>query len=857
MDSDNIVQHIKSLVNFFHLLPDLHKGRTICPIHKDASNKTSFSVRSEDGQWAKCWNQACAFSEGGDIFHFIQIRDNCDFQQSLKTAADLKGIEVKVWEKFSYSQSEKDKMLFMHIAEIGMNTLLSSTEYMKQLTERGITKKNIIEDKIGYIGASGELTYKLGKLGYTYDDMRRIGLMPKNSSSQMFVHRFIFPYWYRKEIVYFIGRINRKMIPEKQDARKYIKLRKTDYNFHVVYGINSLHVHELDRIVITEGPFDYWAGRNLGWKCIAALGGEMSDEQKKFILPLIKKCKEVMICFDYDRAEAGQTAAYKLAKWFRVKGINCRILKLKPPDDYPPDTKSYDLNDAYVAHHAIDIDSAGSFDDEEIENIRDSQSQFTDLEDFLRMVYASSTTVQMEGIKEKLKTIAGIDKSTTNTILKAIKTVPEKIIAERIAKKHKIVFHKSHGFRLYDNGVWKTIADEAIENWIIEECSENVTGNQIKSIKKLIIPSVNISTVGDRNPFDLEKYRRKYIPLKNGFLNMKTWKIEGHIKEAMFTFQVNVEYDPDAECPRWIQFLKEISAGDHEMIDLLQEIFGYCFLPDNRFQKFFVFSGNGANGKTRFLEVIEDMLGDSASTISVSQLHDKFALVDLYGKLVNITTEDKGDLVDSSSALKAIVSGDTVRAERKYRDSFRFKPYCKIICGMNQIPMTKDTSFGFFRRIQIVDWPVKFVDENDEDGVNPPYVLSKDIHLAPKLNKELQGIFNWAIEGLKRLMKNNKFTISEKQVQRQKDYQTEVDYVFRFFSEMIDEETIVKDYEYERPWLYSIYNDWCVQNGHKPLSSSWFYRNENCRKIIGEATDVIKKRDEEGRFKRYVRINFN
>ena len=255
-------------------------------------------------------------------------------------------------------------------------------------------------------------------------------------------------------------------------------------------------------------------------------------------------------------------------------------------------------------------------------------------------------------------------------------------------------------------------------------------------------------------------------------------------------------------------------------------------LPDNRFQKFFVFYGHGSNGKSKFIEVIEDIVGDAGATVPLSRFSEPFAVYDLYGKCVSTSTEDKSDFIECTNTLKAIVSGDMIRAERKFRDSFRFRPYAKIIVAMNEMPRSKDVSFGFYRRMELLDWKVRFIDSRGSTELNPPYIMQSDLMIAEKLKREHSGIFNWALVGLKRLIETNTFTRSKAHIALQREFFDTSNLVALFFKLSYEDGALIKGEVYTKKDIYLQYRTWCEMDGHYPLSKTWFFRNATSIKAV-------------------------
>ena len=155
--------------------------------------------------------------------------------------------------------------------------------------------------------------------------------------------------------------------------------------------------------------------------------------------------------------------------------------------------------------------------------------------------------------------------------------------------------------------------------------------------------------------------------------------------------------------------------------------------------KVFVFVGEGANGKSVFLETISTVL-DNVSHLELSEMFERFKMAELEGKLANICTDvDTSKVMDAR--FKKIVAGETQTVERKFKPPYDLKPFAKILFSANDFIPTKDRTHGFYRRFDIVRFNKIFKPEEQ----NP--------ELLQELKNEIHGIFNWALEGLERLSK--------------------------------------------------------------------------------------------------------
>lgn len=150
---------------------------------------------------------------------------------------------------------------------------------------------------------------------------------------------------------------------------------------------------------------------------------------------------------------------------------------------------------------------------------------------------------------------------------------------------------------------------------------------------------------------------------------LKTGLIENHHSDLLSTVQVPIHYKSKANCPRFIQFMNEITCGDEQLIRVHREVLGYFLSSGIQCQKAFIYSGWGANGKSVLAKIVTILVGEeNVSSISLSQFSSDFGLQAILGKTVNIASENETKGVPLNTEIfKAMVSGDGMTINRKHR----------------------------------------------------------------------------------------------------------------------------------------------------------------------------------------------
>lgn len=238
------------------------------------------------------------------------------------------------------------------------------------------------------------------------------------------------------------------------------------------------------------------------------------------------------------------------------------------------------------------------------------------------------------------------------------------------------------------------------------------------------------------------------INVSNGVLDLETLELHEHNPRHMFLASMPVEYDPDADCPLWTEFINDVIPKEIDRMKI-QEYVGYCLMHwDLTLHKALFIVGPTASGKSTFLDTVRALLGpETVSSVTPQELVDeRFAAVELFGAWANIRNDIPSGVIENTGKFKELVAGDPIKAERKYESTFTFEPKAKHLYSANHLPEASVDDDAFYRRIMLISFPSTVpINERDPELVN-------------KLQDELSGILNWAIEGYQRLQENNGFT---------------------------------------------------------------------------------------------------
>ncbi len=294
---------------------------------------------------------------------------------------------------------------------------------------------------------------------------------------------------------------------------------------------------------------------------------------------------------------------------------------------------------------------------------------------------------------------------------------------------------------------------------------------------------------------------RNFINLKNGMLNLSTFRLHEHSPMYLSTVQIPIPYDANATAPNFDDFMRDITLNNHELIAVHQELIGYWLTGETKAEKAVYYYGSGANGKSVLASIVTELVGpDNVSSVPLSKFNDQFGMESMIGKSLNISAENEmGGKALKTENFKAIVSGDNITINIKYRPAISYRPYCRLVFLVNNLPDSSDVTEGYFRKLIIVPFSRTF---NKEE---------RNVDLKDALLKELPGILNWAILGLKRLRSNNyQFSACKAIEETERAYYDEQNPVREFFHSHVVQED---GFRTKQSDFYNIYSQWLNVQG--------------------------------------------
>ena len=231
--------------------------------------------------------------------------------------------------------------------------------------------------------------------------------------------------------------------------------------------------------------------------------------------------------------------------------------------------------------------------------------------------------------------------------------------------------------------------------------------------------------------------------------------------------------------------------------------------------------GDKSNGKSTYIEKLHAMLGDkNISTLDFKELDDRFSTAMLFGKLANLGDDISGYFKKDVAIFKKIATCDSIRDENKGKDAFQFIPYAKLIFSANNIPRMKDPTGAAMRRLLTIPLNAKF-SENDPD-------YDPQINVELTQQEAMEYFILLAIGGLKRVLKNKHFTVSQKVQQAKTDYEQENNPILAFIEDCRNDNGDVEGiYNEATREVYIRYNEFCIKNNFRPVNRLTFSKQLN------------------------------
>jgi len=422
-------------------------------------------------------------------------------------------------------------------------------------------------------------------------------------------------------------------------------------------------------------------------------------------------------------------------------------------------------------------------------------------------------TITLKELKESAKQMSKTEISEIETHTECAELIMSKYNFKTLKDTREVLF--------YYGGVYQELGEV-----LIAELCEEIINDCKRTFVNEVIGVIQRRTFTDREKFNQDLTK---LVLENGILDLNTKKLSEHDPNFLTTIKIPVEYLPKAICFGYIKFLKEC-LDPKDIITVIEEASNVLTTNNKNFEVSAIWLGDGANGKTTNMKIINGIYGhENCSHVSIHSMGElRFAIAQLYGKLLNSYADISNEELDNLGMFKQLISGDTIQAEKKNKDPFNFTPYAKHFFSANEMPQIKDNSDGAFRRIYLTKWENQFL-----PGVNRIVDLDKKI-----LTKEKSGIFNLFLENYRTLIRNNGFRYKQNIAQVRAIMKVESDKLMEF----IDVCLIKNPNGYiSKDNLYKIYVKYCESKSYEIYLKQKFGSNLPTYGVLDDVKRINNK----------------
>jgi P4 family phage/plasmid primase-like protien len=388
--------------------------------------------------------------------------------------------------------------------------------------------------------------------------------------------------------------------------------------------------------------------------------------------------------------------------------------------------------------------------------------------------------------------------NTTKTKVENKQNLIEEATRLLISKHRFATIEENKEIMYYDEnkGVYVKGGEILIEKELEEVFEFKLQTSNINEIKNHIMRKTYVKMEKFDSNLDI-------INLKNGLYNWRTNEFMLHTPDYHSLNQKPIVYNPHARPKLFIKYLKEVLYL-HD-IRTAVEIIAHSFIRKNLFEYYFILIGIGSNGKSVFVGVLSNLHGlKNISNVSLKSLvHDRFALVDLVNKDINVDTELSSSSINDMSMLKKLTGTQPLRVQQKGQPAFDVEIYAKQIFNANELPINSDNTDAHYRREVTLPFPRQFEGEKEDRNL-----LNKII----KNEEEMSGIFNLILNSLRTIGKNNQIHINASTIsERRAKAKLTQNPVKTFLEDALAKEPNDKDFETGKD-LYDAFYRFCQHN---------------------------------------------
>ncbi len=354
-------------------------------------------------------------------------------------------------------------------------------------------------------------------------------------------------------------------------------------------------------------------------------------------------------------------------------------------------------------------------------------------------------------------------------------------------------------FRRLKNGVWNRVPDDVIGKELMDVAIQN-KWRKVRPTSPLIQSCKIIASYKTQKTIELWNNQPNIIPCKNGLLDVESHELlPFDTFDKYFSTGLNCNYDPEAKCPTFLDFLD--STIPHAK-DYIQDFLGICLTKETKYEIISFLIGPSGSGKSTLIAAMRDTLGSCAGYLGLDEMEkSSFTSANTPGKYMLYMTEKSNLIFKNTNYLNRIASGEAIIIDQKNERQYEYFPFSKIILTSNTIPRFYQDN-GLSRRSRKVFFP----DLPDS---------KRDINLKRKIAMEIDGILNFALAGLRRVYRNDAISPIEDCNLVEPTMRSASSIADAFVAERCN---LTPDFRENATVLYDAYVDFCKKN-HFPFEN--------------------------------------
>lgn len=335
--------------------------------------------------------------------------------------------------------------------------------------------------------------------------------------------------------------------------------------------------------------------------------------------------------------------------------------------------------------------------------------------------------------------------------------------------------------------------------------------------------AMHIQSIATTNAdYDADPY---LLNCENGVVNLRTGELLPHDRKYMLSKNTRVPVDFNGKPKEWLKAIDGIFQSNEGVLSFVKKAIGYSLTGDTKEQCFFQCYGNGANGKSVFLNAIGSILGDYAINAQVQSILAKGnssnggnASPDIArmngARFVRTNEPNEGSKFDEG-LVKQLTGGDVVTARFLYGEEFQFKSEFKMWIACNYKIVVRGTDKGIWRRMRLIPFEAEFEGKNEDKS------------LESKIKAECPQILAWAIEGCLEWQKEGLEMPDEIRIATN-EYRDEMDIVRSFAKDRIKAKPRNK---IKASLIYTAYKQW-ARDGNEYMMSNQKFGLEFAKKYV-------------------------